>query len=62
MVSPTGRTERCPREEIIGLWEVRELAGHAERAVRERSAKLNALLQVGYFIVGVRAASWPQDR
>lgn len=28
----------------------------AERAVRERSAKLNALLQVGYFIIGVRAA------
>ncbi|GGN88566.1 hypothetical protein GCM10011579_082430 [Streptomyces albiflavescens] len=28
----------------------------AERAVRERSARLNALLQVGYFIVGVRAA------
>ncbi|MGP4084869.1 malonic semialdehyde reductase [Streptomyces sp. KR55] len=28
----------------------------AERAVRERSARLNALLQVGYFIIGVRAA------
>lgn len=28
----------------------------AERAVRERSANLNALLQVGYFIIGVRAA------
>jgi 3-hydroxypropanoate dehydrogenase len=28
----------------------------AERAVRERSAKLNALIQVGYFIIGVRAA------
>lgn len=28
----------------------------AERAVRERSAALNAALQVGYFIVGVRAA------
>lgn len=24
--------------------------------MRERSAKLNALLQVGYFIIGVRAA------
>ncbi|MGW3158853.1 malonic semialdehyde reductase [Streptomyces sp. NPDC001089] len=28
----------------------------ADRAVRERSARLNALLQVGYFIIGVRAA------
>ncbi|PWI43888.1 malonic semialdehyde reductase [Streptomyces sp. ICBB 8177] len=28
----------------------------AERAVRERSAAFNAALQVGYFIVGVRAA------
>jgi 3-hydroxypropanoate dehydrogenase len=28
----------------------------AERAAREQSAKLNALLQVGYFIIGVRAA------
>jgi 3-hydroxypropanoate dehydrogenase len=28
----------------------------AEREVRERSARLNALLQVGYFIIGVRAA------
>lgn len=28
----------------------------AERVVRERSAALNAALQVGYFIVGVRAA------
>ncbi|GAA4994166.1 hypothetical protein GCM10023335_02510 [Streptomyces siamensis] len=28
----------------------------AERAVRERSANLDALLQVGYFIIGVRAA------
>ncbi|MEU1621650.1 malonic semialdehyde reductase [Streptomyces sp. NPDC005722] len=28
----------------------------AERTVRERSAALNAALQVGYFIVGVRAA------
>ncbi|MFG2557238.1 malonic semialdehyde reductase [Streptomyces sp. NPDC048581] len=28
----------------------------AERAVRERSAHLNALLQVRYFIIGVRAA------
>ncbi|MCX4572129.1 malonic semialdehyde reductase [Streptomyces sp. NBC_01571] len=28
----------------------------AERAVRERSARLNASLQVGYFIIGVRAA------
>jgi 3-hydroxypropanoate dehydrogenase len=27
----------------------------ADRAVRERSAKLNALRQVGYFIIGVRA-------
>ncbi|CAM5289869.1 Malonic semialdehyde reductase OS=Streptomyces tendae OX=1932 GN=F3L20_04925 PE=4 SV=1 [Streptomyces tendae] len=27
-----------------------------ERVVRERSAALNAALQVGYFIVGVRAA------
>lgn len=29
----------------------------AERAVRERSAKLNALLQVGYFIIGGIRAS-----
>ncbi|MGV9345669.1 malonic semialdehyde reductase [Streptomyces spiralis] len=28
----------------------------AERSVREESARLNAALQVGYFIVGVRAA------
>jgi 3-hydroxypropanoate dehydrogenase len=28
----------------------------AERSVRERSAQLNAALQVGYFILGVRAA------
>ncbi|MYX33030.1 MULTISPECIES: malonic semialdehyde reductase [Streptomycetaceae] len=28
----------------------------AERTVRERSAALNAALQVGYFIIGVRAA------
>ncbi|MFF4975764.1 malonic semialdehyde reductase [Streptomyces sp. NPDC001083] len=28
----------------------------ADRAVRERSARLNALLQVGYFVIGVRAA------
>jgi 3-hydroxypropanoate dehydrogenase len=28
----------------------------AERPVRERSAALNAALQVGYFIIGVRAA------
>lgn len=28
----------------------------AERPVRERSAALNATLQVGYFIIGVRAA------
>jgi 3-hydroxypropanoate dehydrogenase len=28
----------------------------AERSVRERSAALNAALQVGYFIIGVRAA------
>ncbi|MER5688304.1 malonic semialdehyde reductase [Streptomyces sp. NPDC002205] len=28
----------------------------AQRAVRERSAKLNALLQSGYFIIGIRAA------
>ncbi|MEU7336995.1 malonic semialdehyde reductase [Streptomyces sp. NPDC007074] len=28
----------------------------ADRAVRERSARLNALLQVGYLIIGVRAA------
>jgi 3-hydroxypropanoate dehydrogenase len=28
----------------------------SERAVREQSAKLNATLQVGYFIIGVRAA------
>ncbi|MFR0359564.1 malonic semialdehyde reductase [Streptomyces sediminimaris] len=28
----------------------------AERAIREESARLNALLQVGYFIIGVRAA------
>ncbi|MER6437143.1 malonic semialdehyde reductase [Streptomyces sp. NPDC001185] len=28
----------------------------ADRVVRERSARLNALLQVGYFIIGVRAA------
>lgn len=28
----------------------------AEPAVRERSAKFNALLQAGYFIIGIRAA------
>lgn len=34
----------------------------AERAVHERSAKLNALLRASYFIIGIRAAAWPPDR
>lgn len=36
----------------------------SERPARENSARFNASLQVGYFIIGVRAAAWrpPDDR